>query len=113
MEGFKKCSHCEKEKHISQFYKNGENYKTKCIECIKSKSTQKKYKIARNVYEAIAKGQEYKCAICNKEDELVIDHCHKDSYIRGLLCSNCNKALGMLKDDVEILESAIKYLKDI
>jgi hypothetical protein len=113
MDDFKRCSHCAIDKHVSQFYKDGDNFKTKCIDCIKARSTQKKYKIARNVYESLAKGQEYKCAICKSETELVIDHCHKDGYIRGLLCSNCNKALGMFKDDIEVIESAIKYLKDI
>lgn len=113
MDDYKTCSHCKKEKHLSQFYKDRDGHKNRCITCIKSKTTQKKYKISRIVYDAMVKGQEYKCAICKQESELVIDHCHKDEYIRGLICSNCNKGLGMFKDNVEYLESAIFYLKDI
>jgi hypothetical protein len=42
---------------------------------------------------------------------LVIDHCHSSGVIRGLLCHNCNRALGLLQDDVSYLEKAISYLK--
>jgi formylmethanofuran dehydrogenase subunit E len=60
--------------------------------------------------------QEGKCAICDKpQDEsikfLSIDHDHKTNKNRGLLCSNCNRGIGLLQDDINILQSAIKYLK--
>lgn len=31
--------------------------------------------------------------------------------VRGILCSNCNHALGKLKDDVSLLKRAIEYLE--
>ena len=40
-----------------------------------------------------------------------IDHNHKTGVIRGVLCRNCNSALGLFQDDTEILEKAIRYLK--
>ncbi len=43
---------------------------------------------------------------------LHLDHCHKTGKIRGFLCNNCNMALGLLKDDVEIIFRAAKYVKD-
>jgi len=43
--------------------------------------------------------------------ELHVDHCHKTGKVRGLLCSTCNKALGLFHDDFEMLERAIVYLK--
>lgn len=43
--------------------------------------------------------------------KLVVDHCHDTGKIRGLLCHNCNRALGLLKDSVHTLESAIDYLE--
>lgn len=38
-------------------------------------------------------------------------HCHEKDKFRGWLCGNCNIGLGNFKDNVEILEKAIEYLK--
>ena len=62
-----------------------------------------------------------KCWICKVEEWKCIDHdhscCIKKSQscgkcVRGLLCINCNNAIGRLKDNVTILKNAIEYLKD-
>jgi hypothetical protein len=42
---------------------------------------------------------------------LVVDHCHSTGKVRGLLCHNCNRALGLLKDSEENLLRAITYLE--
>lgn len=52
------------------------------------------------------------CTICSEQIGLVVDHDHSTGLIRGLLCTNCNTGLGMFKDNIKILEAAIKYLKD-
>jgi hypothetical protein len=39
-----------------------------------------------------------------------IDHAHESRLIRGLLCTNCNKAIGHFKDDPSLLLRAIAYL---
>lgn len=56
-----------------------------------------------------------KCEICNKEllevSEKFIDHCHVTNKVRGVLCSQCNSILGFSKDNILILENAIKYLQ--
>ena len=54
------------------------------------------------------------CAICGDdggERGLVADHCHQTEVVRGLLCNACNLGIGSLKDDPEILESAVTYLR--
>jgi hypothetical protein len=51
------------------------------------------------------------CQLCGKECNTRLDHCHDTLKFRGWLCQACNAALGLLKDDVEMLERAIKYLK--
>ena len=43
--------------------------------------------------------------------QLSVDHDRVTGLIRGLLCSNCNAALGLVGDDVEILKNAIHYLE--
>lgn len=64
--------------------------------------------------------QNNKCAVCDGEgfkmaehhkSKLVVDHCHKSGTVRGLLCHNCNRALGLFKDKIDVLKRAIKYLE--
>jgi hypothetical protein len=56
------------------------------------------------------------CAICQGSESrvgvelLAIDHCHTTGKVRGLLCSNCNRALGLLKDSPGVLRAAAEYL---
>lgn len=45
------------------------------------------------------------------KSKLVVDHCHDTGIVRGLLCHNCNRALGLFKDKIEVLKNAIKYLE--
>lgn len=56
------------------------------------------------------------CAICGNKcssgKELCIDHCHKTNKVRGLLCINCNFGISKFKDNVDLLENAIAYLKN-
>ncbi|QSM04369.1 hypothetical protein PROPHIGD43A-4_59 [Mycobacterium phage prophiGD43A-4] len=55
--------------------------------------------------------QRGKCAICGDAPEsLVVDHNHETGAVRGLLCNNCNRCLGLLKDNIEVLTSAAAYL---
>ena len=65
--------------------------------------------------------QQGKCAICGQPEtetrlgvvkRLAVDHNHTTGKIRGLLCCSCNKALGLLKDDISIMKSAIDYLNN-
>ena len=74
----------------------------------------KKFGINADQYEAIAKEQNYLCAICEKAEPcnraLAVDHCHSTKKVRGLLCDNCNTALGKFKDNVNLLQNAINYL---
>lgn len=52
------------------------------------------------------------CDICGKTGErMVLDHCHKKMALRGALCAACNIALGHLRDDPELIQKAIAYLK--
>jgi hypothetical protein len=42
---------------------------------------------------------------------LGVDHCHQTGKVRGLLCRDCNLSIGHMKDSVERLKAAIKYLE--
>jgi Recombination endonuclease VII len=43
------------------------------------------------------------CAVCEKPDPEHVDHDHETGVVRGMLCFNCNQALGNARDDVEVL----------
>lgn len=65
--------------------------------------------------------QNGQCAICktpfpilgkpNRSQVPQVDHCHATGKVRGLLCSPCNIALGLLKDDFFTVIRAASYLK--
>ena len=55
--------------------------------------------------------QEKICFICGKDTNLHVDHCHLTGNLRGILCSGCNYGLGCFKDDPNLLQMAISYLK--
>jgi len=62
-------------------------------------------------YAELFNKQNGRCAICmTRTDDLCVDHCHTSNHIRGLLCAHCNRALGLLRDDIDALRRAIKYL---
>jgi len=48
--------------------------------------------------------------LSGKTKDLAIDHCHETNAIRGLLCSSCNRALGLFQDSEKILNRAVDYL---
>ena len=57
------------------------------------------------------------CDICSapgdgRWKELSIDHCHDTGAFRGMLCSSCNRAIGLFKDNPETMAKAIQYLND-
>lgn len=70
-------------------------------------------------YEQLLKSQNGDCAICGRTNEeevassgrrMSVDHCHTTGRIRGILCSNCNIAIGKFKDDPDRMTKAIQYL---
>ena len=65
-------------------------------------------------YEDLFRQQDGVCAICKKPSQgarkLVVDHRHHHEIIRGLLCENCNRGLGLFYDDPAVLKNAIDYL---
>ena len=74
-----------------------------------------RYNMDSPEYERILLSQNYSCAICGKHlseggRNFCIDHDHVTGKNRGLLCTNCNVALGLLKDDPQIISKALEYL---
>ena len=63
-------------------------------------------------YDALLAKQDGVCAICGKpsEETLCVDHCHETGTVRGLLCRQCNFALGCFRDSQAAMMAAIAYL---
>lgn len=56
------------------------------------------------------------CECCGRHQDTArsifsIDHCHTIGLFRGWLCNKCNTALGMLGDNLQGVQNAIKYLE--
>ncbi len=98
----------------------------------RGKALKWRYGLADGEYSIIFNEQNGVCAICGEKEthtisgtvcNLSVDHehdskksgtkyAHDRSKVRGLLCGNCNRALGLFKDDLDILVSAISYLQN-
>lgn len=81
-------------------------------------SNLKKYGLTPNDYEYKHGQQQGLCAVCQQPEvshnqwglmRLAVDHNHKTGDIRGLLCMRCNRALGLLGDSINRIESLLKY----
>jgi len=123
------CKTCRNNLSLSDYYKSNPYV---CKECIKSKARREytkdknfnnkanRHHIDKDELYGLMCTQGNKCAICNRPERfnnqfgvksLAIDHDHKTGKIRGLLCSNCNRTLGLFEDNISLLESAKRYLE--
>lgn len=117
----KKCRHCGKlfiPKAPSELY---------CSDACKNYGVldayyRRTYNITLEEYLELAEKQKFVCAICGEENFamgsnhsgcLVVDHNHETGEIRGLLCHNCNRALGLLQDDSSLILKAFHYLQSV
>jgi hypothetical protein len=134
----KVCIKCNLEKPKTEFYKDKrskDGLKSRCGSCCKEatknwrkrntqhlkefdkKANLKKYNISQDEWDNLFVRQNGKCAICytaspgGKHGTFHIDHDHTTGAVRGLLCSTCNTGIGMLQDSIDVLNSAVSYLK--
>ena len=53
------------------------------------------------------------CEVCKDDSKPInLDHCHVSGKFRGWLCPRCNKTLGMVKDNPELLRKLADYLEN-
>jgi glycerol-3-phosphate dehydrogenase len=70
----------------------------------------RRYGITTEEFFEMVERQEGKCAVCERECELQVDHDHETGVVRGLLCGNCNRAAGLLHDEPDRALSLAFYL---
>ena len=82
----------------------------------KSSHLRRTYNLTLEQYEVMLREQHNNCLICRttftEDNKPHVDHCHTTNKVRGLLCCSCNFLLGYSKDNINILEGAIKYLQE-
>ena len=110
------------EKHKEKRIKVAKLYYLKNKKQIKNISLQNKFGITTEQYEEMLQKQNGVCAICNHPEvakhksgitlSLAVDHNHITGQIRGLLCHKCNRAIGLLRDDINIIKKTVKYLEN-
>ena len=133
----KKCTKCGQEKTLDCFYKASttkDGFRTECKECkkptaawrepgyldeyrVRSRNThlRRTYGITIEQFDELLKCQEGRCAICGREEcstgrNFSTDHDHTTGNVRGILCNDCNRALGLFQDSSTVLAAAYTYL---
>ena len=118
--GRKRCSRCEDWLPVTDFYANmraSDGLNSNCNLC----DRLFKYNITAHQYRELLAKQNGTCAICFRTPEQFhIDHDHAccrerkrscGKCIRGLLCPDCNGAIGLLFDDIARCRNAAAYLE--
>lgn len=131
----RKCSSCKEVKDMSCFYVDRARtpgYRYVCKSCCSAYSAArnkkrgpdkdknrrnnlKKYGVTPEWFEEKLKSQGGMCSICgggssNKWGTLFVDHDHRSGSVRGVICMNCNTAIGHVGDSAEKLYLIAEYL---
>jgi hypothetical protein len=130
----KKCTKCKEtkdESHFGNHKQRPDGLRRECKDCsrkIKQTAYQNaphkaweadikhNYGCTIEQYNQMFSDQGGRCVGCGVHQSdmlkrLSIDHCHKTNKIRGLLCNNCNVALGWAQDNVNILMNLANYVE--
>jgi len=113
----KTCKTCKIAYSVNQ---KRELYATNPDEHLKQKIRHRKNNLMRRYGLTVEEAEEMyakdSCEICGKPADPGklhnIDHCHKTGKVRGLLCSNHNRAIGLFNEDPELLMAAARYLQE-
>lgn len=131
--GNRVCNKCHTEKPLEEFHKNSKSSEGRTRECktclnqyratwnrenaARTKVTRRR-NLVRSKYGDDGLILQHKieagavCEACGeKRNRMAIDHNHKSGAIRGILCSNCNTALGLLAEDFDRFTALMDYLR--
>ncbi|WP_307544916.1 endonuclease VII domain-containing protein [Streptomyces sp. V3I8] len=117
-DGHKFCrSRSEIEPH-SKWHRNAtatDGLSASCKTCRATKGraghSKRRYGITEAERDEMIASQMGLCVICPKAPAVHVDHCHETGRVRGVLCFNCNSAIGKLGDDPDAVRRAAAYLE--
>ena len=108
MNATKRCQICKLDLSITLFGKarnRSDGLFPECKECA-NKTSKIRARIKKT-----APPKPTHCECCGIEpNAFVMDHCHETETFRGWLCRNCNMGIGKLGDNIEGLQTALRYL---
>ena len=86
----------------------------------RARSLERRFGITQTIYDGMLEMQDFRCAICRRFETkarhglimaLAVDHCHKTSKVRGLLCNSCNLAIGKMGEVPSRFRDTATYLE--
>lgn len=124
--GYKKgkhCTTCGEWKLLAKFRRHKRSSGGRAPQCRgcygvdnQRRKLWRKYRITPEEYDILLKTYEGKCAICGGANSdgrpIHVDHDHETGVIRGMLCFNCNAALGLMHENTDLLRRMIQYLEE-
>lgn len=118
---YKICSVCNEPKGLDDFYGRKDSGKSRpqCKRCVINAIRERTLGITSDEYWDLYHKQDGQCGIClrrlysKRYKAFCVDHNHATGVIRGLLCHNCNRALGMYRDDPATLRRAAEWVEGI
>ena len=121
------CRKCGEEKNLlDEFYRSrkdgskASSYSYECKECTRKRALRYHHQksdhhgLSHDDFSTLLEAQSHQCAICRttnpggKSGQFMVDYSGSD--VRGLLCSNCYKALDALGGNIHTLKNMLEYL---
>lgn len=103
--------------HKERYTAWAKDYHTRTEGYAQRKALLKTYGITPEQYDEMAAAQDWKCR-CGRPiprsraegHRFPVDHCHETGVNRGILCPSCNRALGLLGDNVDTMYALIEHV---
>ncbi len=121
----RRCKKCVSEARKKHYNENKEvikarvkKYRDENPEKIRDTKLKQAYGVGTEYFDAKLKEQGGVCAGCGKnrkvlwrgkEVEMALDHNHATELPRGVLCIKCNRAYGLLEEDIQTMLNLIEY----
>lgn len=107
---------CKLNKSKGGKYESKNKYEIDSYEYSRDMALRRMYGTSLEEFNTLLNNQNNCCKICTKKyingEKFVIDHCHSSGKIRGILCNECNAAIGRLSDNPKLLKVAKEYLEN-
>jgi len=115
--GNKWCPGCSSVKPFKEWGRNRsgrDGYNSYCKSCSAERNARdylkRKHGLTPEEVQELTAAQDGLCALCRVAPAAHVDHDHATGRRRGILCFTCNVALGLFKDDPEMMRRGIEYL---